>query len=142
LTDESHLNYGLAVRTLRDDRRMTLDALADAAGVSASYLSEIERGLKRPSSDVVAKVAKAFGMSPSGLLEYVETISGHGVVAYMMAPKDQPPRPMPAEPPVAAPSAETSPHLRLLISHARQLDEGDLKTLVDLARRLLRKEKS
>ncbi|HEV8352922.1 MAG TPA: helix-turn-helix transcriptional regulator, partial [bacterium] len=70
--EEGNLDYGRAVRSIREERGMTLEALAEAAGVSASYLSEVERGLKRPSTDVVAKIADAFGMLPSEFLVFVE----------------------------------------------------------------------
>lgn len=147
-TPEGNLDYGRAVRTLREEREMTLEALADAAGVSASYLSEVERGLKRPSTDVVAKIAEAFGMPPSGFLEYIETLSGRDVTFYMKAGFESLPARMAfaeARPPAAAqapkPQEPGNANLRLLMSHARQLDERDLKTLVDLARRLLRKGK-
>lgn len=144
MSETRQLNYGLAIRRLRDERALTLEELARAAGVSPSYLSEIERGLKRPSSDVTAKVAQAFGMSPSGFLEYVETISGRGGAnaVYMMMAEEKPPAAPAAAPPAPTSQGSESPNLRLLISHARFLDESDLKTLVDLARRLLRKDKS
>lgn len=146
-TSEGSLDYGQAVRTLREERGMTLEALAETAGVSASYLSEVERGLKRPSTDVVAKIADAFGMMPSGFLEYVESLSSAetlDVMARLESPRMRraylaSQAAMPQEP--SRSPEPPSRSLRLLISHARQLDESDLRTLVDLARRLLRKGK-
>src|SRR3990172_6665505 len=49
-----------------------------ASGVSYSYLSEVERGLKRPSTDVLARLATALNMLPSDLLRYVEEVSAKG----------------------------------------------------------------
>jgi len=49
------------LRTTRHRRRLTLTQTAGRAGISAQYLSEIERGLKEPSSEVVAAVAGALG---------------------------------------------------------------------------------
>ena len=52
--------------SLRDRRKAlgdTLDDVAQRAGVSPQYLSEIERGLKEPSSEVVAAVSGALGVS-------------------------------------------------------------------------------
>lgn len=71
----THLNYGEAIERQRRERGMTREALAEASGVSASYLSEVERGFKRPSTDVLARVAEALGQSPSGMLAYVEVLS-------------------------------------------------------------------
>ena len=69
------LDYGRAIETLRASKNLTRDEVARLAGISYSYLSEIERGLKRPSSDIVARVARAFGMKGSAFLQYVEELS-------------------------------------------------------------------
>ena len=55
---------------LRDQRRgaqLTLRQLADQAGVSNPYLSQIERGLRRPSADVLQQIAKALRISAETL---------------------------------------------------------------------------
>lgn len=55
---------------LRDQRRgaqLTLRQLADQAGVSNPYLSQIERGLRRPSTDVLQQLAKALRISAETL---------------------------------------------------------------------------
>ena len=51
-------------RRLRDSRRRqrrTLDQTARRAGISTQYLSEVERGRKDPSSEIVAAIAGALG---------------------------------------------------------------------------------
>ncbi|MBA2560580.1 MAG: helix-turn-helix transcriptional regulator [Propionibacteriales bacterium] len=67
---------------LRDQRRgaqLTLRQLADQAGVSNPYLSQIERGLRRPSADVLQQLAKALRISAetlyvrAGILDPVES---------------------------------------------------------------------
>ncbi|MFI2752187.1 helix-turn-helix domain-containing protein [Cellulomonas sp. P22] len=50
---------GARVRSLRHARGETLGDVASRAGVSPQYLSEIERGLKEPSSEMIAAVAGA-----------------------------------------------------------------------------------
>ena len=53
-----------SVTELREERRTTGRTLADVAGqagVSTQYLSEIERGRKEPSSEVLQAVAGALG---------------------------------------------------------------------------------
>lgn len=50
---------GDLLRRLRHERGERLADTADRAGVSPQYLSEIERGLKEPSSEMIAAVAGA-----------------------------------------------------------------------------------
>lgn len=69
------LDFGRALETLRASKGLSREEVAGLAGISHSYLSEIERGLKRPSSDIVARVARAFGMKGSALFQYVEELS-------------------------------------------------------------------
>ena len=52
---------GRELRELRADRDQTLVDTAKRAGISPQYLSEIERGLKEPSSEMIAAVAGALG---------------------------------------------------------------------------------
>ena len=64
------LNVGLTVETLggylreqRDAAGMSLRQLAEQAGVSNPYLSQIERGLRKPSAEVLQQLAKALRIS-------------------------------------------------------------------------------
>jgi DNA-binding XRE family transcriptional regulator len=50
---------GERLRALRHERGETLGDIATRAGVSPQYLSEMERGLKEPSSEMIAAVAGA-----------------------------------------------------------------------------------
>ncbi|WP_081913614.1 helix-turn-helix domain-containing protein [Glycomyces sp. NRRL B-16210] len=50
---------GERLRATRHERGETLSETADRAGISPQYLSEIERGLKEPSSEMIAAVAGA-----------------------------------------------------------------------------------
>ncbi|MFC4244762.1 helix-turn-helix domain-containing protein [Gryllotalpicola reticulitermitis] len=50
---------GARLRARRHERGETLIGTARRAGVSSQYLSEIERGTKEPSSEVIAAVADA-----------------------------------------------------------------------------------
>jgi transcriptional regulator with XRE-family HTH domain len=55
---------------LRDQRvsaRLTLRQLSEQAGVSNPYLSQIERGLRRPSAEVLQQLAKALRISAEQL---------------------------------------------------------------------------
>ncbi|MFD9881914.1 helix-turn-helix domain-containing protein [Streptomyces alboflavus] len=64
------LNVGSLGEYLREQRRtaqLSLRQLADAAGVSNPYLSQIERGLRKPSAEVLQQVAKALRISAETL---------------------------------------------------------------------------
>ncbi|MDX2560322.1 helix-turn-helix transcriptional regulator [Streptomyces sp. TX20-6-3] len=64
------LNVGSLGDYLREQRRtaqLSLRQLADAAGVSNPYLSQIERGLRKPSAEVLQQVAKALRISAETL---------------------------------------------------------------------------
>jgi hypothetical protein len=54
---------GRAVRRERHDRGERLVDVAERAGVSPQYLSEVERGLKDPSSEMLAAVAGSLGLT-------------------------------------------------------------------------------
>lgn len=46
---------------MRQQRNETLETVARRANVSIQYLSEVERGRKEPSSEVIAALADALG---------------------------------------------------------------------------------
>jgi DNA-binding XRE family transcriptional regulator len=62
---------GQQLRALRQEQRETLTETAGRAGISPQYLSEIERGRKEPSSEMIAALAGALGTTLIGLTEQV-----------------------------------------------------------------------
>jgi DNA-binding XRE family transcriptional regulator len=62
---------GQRLRTLRQDQDETLAETAGRAGISPQYLSEIERGRKEPSSEMIAALAGALGTTLTVLTEQV-----------------------------------------------------------------------
>jgi DNA-binding XRE family transcriptional regulator len=62
---------GQRIHALRLRRRETLSETAGRAGLSPQYLSEIERGRKEPSSEMIAALAGALGTTLTGLTEQV-----------------------------------------------------------------------
>lgn len=60
---------GERVKRLRTDRNWSLEALANASGVSRSMLSQIERDQANPTLAVTLRIARAFGFTLSDLLE-------------------------------------------------------------------------
>ncbi len=69
---------GRRLRALRQDRDETLAETAARAGLSPQYLSEIERGLKEPSSEMIAALAGALDTTLVTLAEQVAgDLRGH-----------------------------------------------------------------
>ncbi|MFD3589932.1 helix-turn-helix domain-containing protein [Streptomyces sp. NPDC058683] len=64
---------GDVLRRERLDQERTLKDVAEAARISMPYLSEIERGRKEASSEVLAAAAHALGLDLGGLLSLVQS---------------------------------------------------------------------
>jgi DNA-binding XRE family transcriptional regulator len=62
---------GQRLRALRQEQQETISQTAGRAGISPQYLSEIERGRKEPSSEMIAALAGALGTTLIGLTEQV-----------------------------------------------------------------------
>jgi len=60
-------DLGSFLREQRQHARISLRKLGELAGVSNVYLSQIEGGLKRPSADILQKIAKALEISAESL---------------------------------------------------------------------------
>jgi transcriptional regulator with XRE-family HTH domain len=76
LLGPKHLaQLGAYIREQRENAQYSLRQLAQAAGVSNPYLSQIERGLRKPSAEILQQLAKALEISAetmyvrAGLLE-------------------------------------------------------------------------
>ena len=77
-------DIGSFIKDLRENAKISLRQLAQQAGVSNAYISQIERGLRKPSAEVLASIASALRVSTpamylrAGLLGDGDT---HGVLA-------------------------------------------------------------
>ena len=65
---------GRTIRVYRAARDMGRKDLADAAELSYSYLAEIEKGTKYPSTKALQQIAQALGLTPAELLTATETL--------------------------------------------------------------------
>lgn len=61
-------DLGGFIREQRTSAQISLRALATKAGVSNPYLSQVERGLRRPSADILAQIARGLSISVESLL--------------------------------------------------------------------------
>jgi transcriptional regulator with XRE-family HTH domain len=78
-------SLGEYLREQRTSARLSLRQLSELAGVSNPYLSQIERGLKRPSAEILQQLAKGLEVSAESL--YVKA----GILDAAVAPPTEAP---------------------------------------------------
>lgn len=77
---------GAVLRTERGEQGLTLGQVAQRAGISPQYLSEVERGRKEPSSEMLAAICGALHLP---LVQVLGRIVGHAPIGgrlYRMSP--------------------------------------------------------
>ncbi len=67
--EEAQLGFGVAVRRLRDARKLTQEELAELSDVHVTYVSQIERGLKNLSLYNIHRLAHALSVTPGTLVD-------------------------------------------------------------------------
>ena len=110
-------DLGDFIREQRESARLSLRGLSDRAGISNPYLSQIERGLRKPSADILQQIARGLAISAETL--YVR--------AGILDPRD-------------ADGAALPTDLEHAIRAAPDLDESQKQVLIDLYRALRRRE--
>ncbi|QPC91076.1 helix-turn-helix domain-containing protein [Mesorhizobium sp. INR15] len=75
----AHQVLGMRLKSLRLGRRLSLRQLGEATGTSASFISQLERGLTGASTASLNQMASALGVSVAMLFEE-STTQGHGVL--------------------------------------------------------------
>jgi transcriptional regulator with XRE-family HTH domain len=61
--------FGANVRRLRQERGLSIEALADQVGLAYTYVGQIERGARNPTLGVVERFAGALGTDAISLLK-------------------------------------------------------------------------
>ena len=64
-----HSQVGDFIREQRSAAKVSLRELARTAGVSNPYLSQVERGLRKPSAEILASIARGLSISAETLYE-------------------------------------------------------------------------
>jgi transcriptional regulator with XRE-family HTH domain len=67
--------FAETLREARVNAEISQEELAERAGLHRTYISQLERGLKSPSLDVIVALAKGLGKTP---LEFVSRIFSEG----------------------------------------------------------------
>ena len=70
-------DLGGFIRAQRTQAQISLRALADKAGVSNPYLSQVERGLRRPSAAILTQIAEGLSISAETLLAKAGILRPH-----------------------------------------------------------------
>lgn len=71
-------HVGEFIRSQREKADLSLRRLAERAGVSNPYLSQIERGVRRPSAEILKRVSKALEISAETLYSRAGLIEASG----------------------------------------------------------------
>ena len=66
--DRDTTGFGLRLRTLRIERGLTLDALAERAGMKHQNIVRFESGGREPNWQTVLRLAAALGVTPDAFL--------------------------------------------------------------------------
>ncbi len=69
MADRQTASLGQIIRQQRELAELSMRQFADLAGISNPYLSQIERGLRAPSENVLDAIARTLGRSSSALYE-------------------------------------------------------------------------
>ena len=89
---------GAGLRRARTARRRTLRDVSRTARVSLGYLSEVERGRKEPSSELLAAICEALDVTlPDLLTEAAHSLAGSTRCRVRAAPADRPAPHRPAD---------------------------------------------
>ncbi len=96
-------DLGAYLREQRQNAQMSLRQLAEVAGISNPYLSQIERGLKRPSADILQQIAHGLQLSAESL--YVRA----GILDERIVPEPSPTTGMDVLSAIAADPRPSSP---------------------------------
>ncbi len=67
MSENKKLDLGEFIREQRRMAEMSLRKLSEVAGISNPYLSQIERGLRKPSADILQQIARGLSISAETL---------------------------------------------------------------------------
>lgn len=72
MTDEFSSRFGVEVRRLRSERGLSQETLAAMAGLDRTFISMIERGVRRPTLGTAKRVAESLELPLSEIIRMVE----------------------------------------------------------------------
>lgn len=76
--DKRLAELGEFIKSQRETAKISMRRLADQSGVSNPYLSQIERGLRKPSAEILGQIAAALQISAESLYERAGLLDPEG----------------------------------------------------------------
>lgn len=67
MNESKHGELGEFIRAQRERANLSLRRLAETAGISNPYLSQIERGIRKPSAEILKNLSRALEISSNSL---------------------------------------------------------------------------
>ncbi len=67
MNESKHSDLGEFIRQQRERANLSLRRLAEKAGISNPYLSQIERGIRKPSAEILKNLSRALEISANSL---------------------------------------------------------------------------
>ena len=64
---DPRIPFGLRVRKLRQQKGLTLEKVSELSGLHATYLGEVERGIRNPALVSIVKIARGLNVTPARL---------------------------------------------------------------------------
>jgi transcriptional regulator with XRE-family HTH domain len=76
VNESKHTDLGEFIRQQRERANLSLRRLAERAGISNPYLSQIERGIRKPSAEILSRLSRALEISANTLYSRAGLIDG------------------------------------------------------------------
>jgi transcriptional regulator with XRE-family HTH domain len=76
VNESKHTDLGAFIRQQRERANLSLRRLAERAEISNPYLSQIERGIRRPSAEILSRLSRALEISANTLYSRAGLIDG------------------------------------------------------------------
>lgn len=92
VTESKHTDLGEFIRQQRERANLSLRRLAERAGVSNPYLSQIERGIRKPSAEILKRISRALEISAETLYTRAGLIEGDRSTPTVLEAVDADPR--------------------------------------------------
>jgi len=77
---DDQILFGKKVRAVRESANMSRELAAEKAGITASYLGEVERGEKWPSLEIIRTIATALSVSLPTFFEFEAQETDPGIL--------------------------------------------------------------
>jgi transcriptional regulator with XRE-family HTH domain len=129
-------SFGRALKLVRAERSLSRRDLAEAAGLSYAYVSDIESGRKQPSTRALLALSEALLLKPHELMARAARFEPEGYFDMRRAVENRVPLEAFSQEAAESRLPEPSDIFQSIRPHSRAGGEGPFGTLIALARRL------